>query len=199
MDSDTCSICHEDLNNGQPKTTLECFHCYHTKCILTWFSKNNQCPYCRKVAIPEDVKQDELTIEDRLTYILLQHYAKGPIEFMNCCRKMTISNELMKSFKLMIRVLFNKNPECRRLDKQRLFNNHKLIEQVKIANSARRRLMNLEIYRYYAIEHNKSKQVQQKTNIVQERWNRQMFNDYLEIQRIHRARPDYPGGAIWQI
>ena len=42
---ETCSICFDDCKG---KTcTLECGHTFHTKCIFTWFNKNNNCPLCR--------------------------------------------------------------------------------------------------------------------------------------------------------
>jgi hypothetical protein len=41
----TCSICFDECKD---KTcTLECGHTFHTKCIFTWFNKNNTCPMCR--------------------------------------------------------------------------------------------------------------------------------------------------------
>ena len=45
-----CPICMDDCKG---KTcTLECGHTFHTKCIFTWFKKNNNCPCCR-AEIPE--------------------------------------------------------------------------------------------------------------------------------------------------
>lgn len=59
---ETCSICMEDCKG---KTcTLECGHKFHTKCIFTWFKKNNNCPLCRAV-VPELKKK----VEHRVTYI----------------------------------------------------------------------------------------------------------------------------------
>ena len=47
---ETCSICMDDCKG---KTcTLECGHKFHTKCIFTWFKKNNNCPLCR-AEVPE--------------------------------------------------------------------------------------------------------------------------------------------------
>ena len=46
---ETCSICMDDCKD---KTcTLECGHKFHTKCIFTWFNKNNNCPLCRAEVI----------------------------------------------------------------------------------------------------------------------------------------------------
>ena len=45
-----CPICMDDCKG---KTcTLECGHTFHTKCIFTWFKKNNNCPCCR-AEVPE--------------------------------------------------------------------------------------------------------------------------------------------------
>ena len=47
---DLCPICMDDCKG---KTcTLECGHTFHTKCIFTWFKKNNNCPCCR-AEVPE--------------------------------------------------------------------------------------------------------------------------------------------------
>jgi len=54
---ETCSIC---MDGCKGKTcTLECGHKFHTKCIFTWFKKNNNCPLCRAV-VPE-LKKEALT------------------------------------------------------------------------------------------------------------------------------------------
>ena len=51
---ETCSIC---MDGCKGKTcTLECGHKFHTKCIFTWFKKNNNCPLCRAV-VPELKKE----------------------------------------------------------------------------------------------------------------------------------------------
>ena len=45
-----CPICMDDCKG---KTcTLECGHTFHTKCVFTWFKKNNNCPCCR-AEVPE--------------------------------------------------------------------------------------------------------------------------------------------------
>ena len=45
-----CPICMDDCKG---KTcTLDCGHTFHTKCIFTWFKKNNNCPCCR-AEVPE--------------------------------------------------------------------------------------------------------------------------------------------------
>ena len=63
-DDNICSICLNDLNIEQIYTLPECNHKFHTKCIFTWFDKNNNCPLCR-VVVPELKKK----VEHRVTYI----------------------------------------------------------------------------------------------------------------------------------
>ena len=57
-----CTICGDNLNNGDPLHELDCGHQYHIDCITEWFGnleklnkttyKNykqvRECPYCRK-------------------------------------------------------------------------------------------------------------------------------------------------------
>lgn len=51
---ETCSIC---MDGCKGKTcSLECGHKFHTKCIFTWFKKNNNCPLCR-AEVPELKKE----------------------------------------------------------------------------------------------------------------------------------------------
>jgi hypothetical protein len=46
--SDTCAICIESFKLGQFHRKLKCNHCFHKKCIDTWFMKNHsECPMCR--------------------------------------------------------------------------------------------------------------------------------------------------------
>ena len=43
-----CSICLEPFVENNLINTLKCKHMYHSKCIDTWFStNNNNCPMCR--------------------------------------------------------------------------------------------------------------------------------------------------------
>jgi hypothetical protein len=44
----TCSICIDSFEIGQFHRKLKCGHCFHKKCIDTWFKKNHsECPMCR--------------------------------------------------------------------------------------------------------------------------------------------------------
>ena len=42
--NDICGICLEEL---QSFSALPCGHCFHSKCISDWISKNMSCPECR--------------------------------------------------------------------------------------------------------------------------------------------------------
>lgn len=43
-----CSICLEEYNYQSKIILLPCLHCFHSKCIKKWLSKNVTCPICRK-------------------------------------------------------------------------------------------------------------------------------------------------------
>lgn len=43
-----CSICLDDLENGEKKRILQCGHVFHDKCVGTWLKKYYTCPYCRQ-------------------------------------------------------------------------------------------------------------------------------------------------------
>lgn len=53
-----CSICFEEIAT-KDKTTLNCDHIYHEKCIEKWFSINHQCPLCRKSKFDKTIKEFE--------------------------------------------------------------------------------------------------------------------------------------------
>ena len=50
-DSDNeCSICLDKFLKKEKIIQLDCNHIFHKKCIMEWFSKNenNSCPLCRR-------------------------------------------------------------------------------------------------------------------------------------------------------
>ncbi len=53
-EEEDCCICYSEIPNA--RTTLECGHSFCTKCILTWFQRNNSCPMCR-ATVPEAAGQ----------------------------------------------------------------------------------------------------------------------------------------------
>ena len=53
-EKEDCCICYSEIPKA--RTTLECGHSFCTKCILTWFQRNNSCPMCRAM-VPEAAGQ----------------------------------------------------------------------------------------------------------------------------------------------
>jgi hypothetical protein len=50
-----CSVCHDDKYDVGTKTTLECGHMFHCKCIQDWYSTDlakGCCPNCRLKTLP---------------------------------------------------------------------------------------------------------------------------------------------------
>ena len=43
-----CCICLENIEYGHSIYLLSCSHCCHKYCMLKWFKKKSECPYCRK-------------------------------------------------------------------------------------------------------------------------------------------------------
>ena len=43
-----CSICLDDINNGQPIRVLDCEHIIHRDCVEKWINIYSTCPYCRQ-------------------------------------------------------------------------------------------------------------------------------------------------------
>ena len=43
-----CCICRENIELGEKIYLLSCDHCFHKSCIIEWFKKKPECPYCRK-------------------------------------------------------------------------------------------------------------------------------------------------------
>lgn len=44
----TCSICLEPLTRAQHDVTLPCSHVFHESCGISWLTKSNTCPLCRR-------------------------------------------------------------------------------------------------------------------------------------------------------
>ena len=43
-----CSICLDDINNGEPTRVLDCNHIFHRDCVEKWINTYSTCPYCRQ-------------------------------------------------------------------------------------------------------------------------------------------------------
>ncbi|CAJ1347078.1 unnamed protein product [Effrenium voratum] len=54
-EQDICPVCLDDIKPGQPARQLTCKHCFHSACILGWFTHGARhqhkitCPICRCV------------------------------------------------------------------------------------------------------------------------------------------------------
>ena len=55
-----CMMCYEDGDAVIWSPNLECVHCYHSDCILTWLSRGKKkCPCCRMDFIPKSSENEE--------------------------------------------------------------------------------------------------------------------------------------------
>lgn len=50
---DTCTVCHDDYEEGATVVELPCTHCFHEDCIMPWLETHNTCPVCRKELPPD--------------------------------------------------------------------------------------------------------------------------------------------------
>ena len=46
-DKRQCSICLEDFETGDDRTSLPCLHGFHTECVNRWLKSNGICPVCK--------------------------------------------------------------------------------------------------------------------------------------------------------
>jgi hypothetical protein len=44
----SCSICMDDIAQGQAVRALRCAHSFHAACVNRWLRSNNTCPVCRE-------------------------------------------------------------------------------------------------------------------------------------------------------
>lgn len=49
-----CSICLDELNNGEETRLLQCGHLFHSACVDPWIKQYFNCPYCRQCEIDID-------------------------------------------------------------------------------------------------------------------------------------------------
>lgn len=61
LDYNTCTICLENLNQGDIAIILHCNHIFHQDCINPWLKKDNSCPNCR---VETDFRFNELSKEN---------------------------------------------------------------------------------------------------------------------------------------
>ncbi|KAL1540395.1 RING-type E3 ubiquitin transferase [Salvia divinorum] len=50
-ETEPCSICREEYNNGEALGALECGHDFHADCIKQWLMQKNLCPICKTTGL----------------------------------------------------------------------------------------------------------------------------------------------------
>ncbi|XP_057794456.1 probable E3 ubiquitin-protein ligase RHG1A isoform X2 [Salvia miltiorrhiza] len=50
-ETEPCSICREEYNNGEDLGALECGHDFHADCIKQWLMHKNLCPICKTTGL----------------------------------------------------------------------------------------------------------------------------------------------------
>ncbi|XP_075495062.1 putative E3 ubiquitin-protein ligase RHG1A isoform X1 [Primulina tabacum] len=51
VETEPCSICREEYNEGEGIGTLECGHDFHQRCINQWLMQKNLCPICKTTGL----------------------------------------------------------------------------------------------------------------------------------------------------
>jgi hypothetical protein len=59
-----CSICHDDMKEGDTVVKLSCRHCYHDACVVEWLRSNSTCPMCRH-ALPRLTAEEGAAVAAR--------------------------------------------------------------------------------------------------------------------------------------
>jgi len=58
-DSESCSICMADYEDGEELRVLPCRHEFHSSCVDVWLRQNPTCPLCRKNVASEPEDDDQ--------------------------------------------------------------------------------------------------------------------------------------------
>ena len=58
-----CSICYDDIKEGEEMLTLPCKHVFHNSCIKEWLAKEKACPMCKQEIILEASRASQRKIE----------------------------------------------------------------------------------------------------------------------------------------
>jgi len=64
-----CPVCMQDFCEGDFGTTLQCFHIFHSSCIIRWLETCGSCPVCRVPAISSPVAP--MGAPGRVSYALI--------------------------------------------------------------------------------------------------------------------------------
>ena len=63
----TCSICLDEYKSRQKLIKLDCEHCFHQKCGISWLKINKTCPVCRKEICDEQNDTTEIQSETEIS------------------------------------------------------------------------------------------------------------------------------------
>jgi DNA repair exonuclease SbcCD ATPase subunit len=106
--SDKCAICLEDLSSQQTYT-LQCGHCFHTKCQIIWFRNGHStCPTCRN-SHNDDSLPRRLRI-NQTAFQIMSHRARkkdAPIPLKRAYEKYKEKNNQLKIIKNELKELKN--------------------------------------------------------------------------------------------
>ena len=73
MEENPCSICLENLENGNIRG-MDCGHIFHANCIGTWTKKSDQCPMCRQYI---GTDQTESPVSPILEMLVFLHFVSN--------------------------------------------------------------------------------------------------------------------------
>ncbi|KAL6581087.1 E3 ubiquitin-protein ligase sdir1 [Orobanche minor] len=63
----TCSVCLEQVNDGELIRSLPCLHQFHVNCIDPWLRQQGTCPVCKFSAgsrLSDEMAQGEVDASD---------------------------------------------------------------------------------------------------------------------------------------
>ncbi|KAG6533865.1 hypothetical protein ZIOFF_007743 [Zingiber officinale] len=91
-ESDSCSICLEDLGMTAPVLAMPCSHLFHPGCLKKWLEQSCSCPLCR-FSLPQEkwVSCAPIMIE---SILILGH---EPVHFSSSCVFLVFGDSLISS------------------------------------------------------------------------------------------------------